>query len=54
MPSINLGRVGGSGGDWAQNDPNSADTIKTMNPYISGVTSDSLHAGKVLYDAAMA
>lgn len=33
---------------------NSADSIKNMNPYISGVTSDSLHAGKVLYNAAMA
>lgn len=29
---------------------NSADSIKSMNPYITGVTSDSVHAGKVLYE----
>lgn len=29
----------------------SADTILTMNPYITGVTSNSLIAGKVLYNA---
>ena len=33
---------------------NSADSIKNMNPYITGVTSDSLHACKVLFEAAMA
>ena len=33
---------------------NSADSIKGMNHYITGVTSDSLHAGRVLFDAAMA
>lgn len=33
---------------------NSADSIKNMNAYISGVTSDSLHAGKILYESAMA
>ena len=32
----------------------SAATIKAMNPYISGVTSNSLIAGKVLYDANIA
>lgn len=32
---------------------NSADSIKNMNAYISGVTSDSLHAGKILYESAM-
>ena len=26
--------------------------INTLNPYVSGVTSDSLHAGKVLYNNA--
>lgn len=30
---------------------NSSATIQTMNPYITGVTSDSLIAGKVLYEA---
>lgn len=28
-----------------------ANSIKALNPYVSGVTSDSLIAGKVLYDA---
>ena len=32
----------------------SAEIIRTMNPYISGVTSNSLIAGKVLYDANIA
>ena len=30
---------------------NDADTIETLHPYITGVTSNSLVAGKVLYDA---
>lgn len=30
---------------------NSADTILSMDPYITGVTSDSLIAGKILYEA---
>ena len=33
MPSINLGRVGGSGGDWAQNDQSSAAYIKNRPCY---------------------
>ena len=33
---------------WTVNDEN---TIKTMDPYVSGVTSDSLLAGRVLYAA---
>lgn len=32
---------------------NSAEVIENMNPYISGVTSDSLNAGKVLHDMYM-
>lgn len=32
---------------------NSAGAIKNLNPYVSGVTSDSLVAGKILYDASM-
>ena len=35
---------------WTIND---AATIKNMNPYITGVTSDNLIAGKILYDASM-
>lgn len=35
---------------WTIND---ASTILSMNPYVTGVTSDSLIAGKVLYEAAM-
>lgn len=32
---------------------NGASTIENMNPYVSGVTSDSLIAGKILYDKYM-
>lgn len=32
---------------------NSTDTIKTLDPYITGVTSDSLIAGKILYEDGM-
>lgn len=32
---------------------NSEEVIKTFDPYITGVTSDNLIAGKVLYDAGM-
>lgn len=32
---------------------NSEDEIKNLNPYVSGVTSDNLIAGKVLYDKYM-
>lgn len=32
---------------------NSENTIRNMNPYISGVSSDSLVASKILYDAAL-
>lgn len=33
---------------WTVND---TDTIKNLNPYITGVTSDNLIAGNILYDA---
>lgn len=32
---------------------NSANAIKNLHPYVSGVTSDSLIAGKILHDASM-
>lgn len=36
---------------WTVND---SSTIESMDPYVSGVTSDSVHAGKVLYSKHMA
>lgn len=32
---------------------NNANTIKSLDPYITGVTSDSIHAGKILYEEGM-
>lgn len=32
---------------------NEADVIRSLNPYITGVTSDFLNAGRILYDASM-
>lgn len=35
---------------WTIND---IDVIKALDPYITGVTSDSRHAGKILYEEGM-